>query len=59
MSEIKGSILGIILTITVFGIALVTLGGIFQSVADTVGERMTNAAEETLVEVVDMPGEGA
>ena len=36
MSEIKGSLLGIILTVTVFGIVLAALGGVFQNVSDTV-----------------------
>lgn len=45
MSELKGSLLGIILTITVFGIVLVTLGGVFQNVSDTISERMTNAGD--------------
>ena len=49
MSEIKGSLLGIILTIAVFGVVLATIGGVFQTVSDTIGERMSTAAETTLV----------
>ena len=49
MSEIKGSLLGIILTIAVFGVVLATIGGVFQTVSDTIGERMSTSAESTLV----------
>ena len=59
MSEIKGTLLGIILTITVFGIVLVTLGGVFQNVSDTLGERMTNASEQEYTsQVVVLPDAG-
>ncbi len=50
MSEIKGSLLGIILTITIFGVVIGTMAGMFQTVTDIVGDRMTSVAEENYVE---------
>lgn len=49
MSEIKGSLLTIILTIAVFGVVLTAIGGAFTTIGMKTSERMGEAVEETYV----------
>ena len=49
MSEIKGSLLTIILTIAVFGVVLAAVGGAFTAIGLTTSERMESAIETTYV----------
>lgn len=44
MSEIKGHLLGIILTIAIFGVVLTAMTAAFTSVSETIGQRATDAA---------------
>lgn len=44
MSEIKGQLLGIILTISIFGVVLGAMIAAFTSVSQTIGDKMTDAA---------------
>lgn len=44
MSEIKGQLLGIILTIAIFGVVLTTMVTAFGNMSDTVGSRVESIA---------------
>lgn len=44
MSEIKGQLLGIILTISIFGIVLAAMATSFGKMGDSIGERMEEVA---------------
>lgn len=47
MSEIKGHLLGIILTISIFGVVLAAMTTAFTTISKTVGDRAEAAVTET------------
>lgn len=57
MSEIKGQILGIILTIGVFSIVFAALTGAFNRTAGLVEEKMTTALNTSVEEFEEDPNE--
>lgn len=48
MSEIKGTLLGIVLTIAIFGAIFATVKGVFTNTADTISERVDGQLETAL-----------
>ena len=54
MSEIKGHLLGIILTISIFGVVLAAMTTAFTNVSKTIGDRAEEAAQ---TEVIVDPGD--
>lgn len=56
MSEIKGQLLGIVLTIAVFGIVFAAMTVAFQRVSESVEEKATSAVNATTASsVVSQP----
>lgn len=49
MSEIKGQLLGVILTIAIFGIVATAMTGAFSKAANDIGSQIENVAETSLV----------
>ncbi|MCQ3034968.1 MAG: hypothetical protein MJ248_01920 [Bacilli bacterium] len=48
MSEIKGQLLGIILTISIFGVVLAAMTAAFKNVSQSVADQATSAVTETV-----------
>ena len=44
MSEIKGQLLGIILTVSIFGIVAAAMATAFNSASETIGSKVENVA---------------
>ena len=48
MSEIKGQLLGVILTISIFGIVATTMATSFKKAGESIGSKVENAANTTV-----------
>ncbi len=49
MSEIKGQLLGIILTISIFGIVATTMATSFKKAGESIGSKVESAGNSTVV----------